>query len=182
MEYVETLTAVPLAELERFPGNARKHATKELRESVRLGQYKSLLVCRRPDGRLVIVAGNGTADAMEAEKMTHAQVEVWNYTDAEARRVNVADNHLSDLGSDDQEALGALLEQFDGDYEGLGYTDQEIAKILGREPMPDPGDADTDGQDSQRWGLIVECGSEEEQVELLDELIGKGLNVRAIMA
>jgi ParB-like chromosome segregation protein Spo0J len=182
VEYVETLRSVPLTDLERFPGNARKHATAQLRKSVRLGQYKSLLVRRRDDGQLVIVAGNGTADAMEAENITHAQVEVWNYTDKEARSVNVRDNHLSDLATDDQEALAALLELQDGEYEGLGYTDQEIAKILGREPMPEPGDGDTDGQDSQRWGLIVECGSEEEQVALLDDLIGKGLNVRAIMA
>jgi ParB-like chromosome segregation protein Spo0J len=180
MEYLET-TVVPLAELQRFPGNARKHALERIKDSVRKGQYKSLLA-RRTDSGLVIVAGNGTADALEAVGATEARVEVWDYTDQEARWVNISDNRLSDLATDDDDALAALLIAQDGDYVGLGFSDSEINKILGTEPMPDPGDAPVSTEEGNRWGVIVECGTEQEQIRLLTELGDQGLNVRAILS
>jgi ParB-like chromosome segregation protein Spo0J len=181
MKYLET-TVVPLADLQRFPGNARKHAKERIKESVRKGQYKSLLVRRTDAGQLVIVAGNGTADALEEIGTRDARVEVWEYTDNEARWANISDNRLSDLASDDDDALAALLVAQDGDYVGLGFTDREIAVILGTEELPPPGDAPVDEAAGNRWGVIVECGTEDEQVRLLTELGGQGLNVRAIMA
>src|SRR6266487_3487544 len=181
MEYLET-TVVPLTQLQRFPGNSRKHAQDWLRDSAALGQYKSLLVRRLEDGQLVIVAGNGTADALEAVGAKEARVEVWNYTDHEARSVNIRDNRLFDLAGDDDDALTALLRLQDGDFEALGYNTAEIAKLLGEEIMPEPGDAPVDADEGKRWGIIVECGTEDEQVRLLEELGGQGLNVRALLA
>jgi hypothetical protein len=186
VRYLETIT-VPLSELERFPGNARVHADAEIRESVRLGQYKSLLCRRMPDGQLVIVAGNGTFDAMESVRdddgnviYTEAQVEVWEYTDQEARRVNVSDNRLSDKARDDPERLAALLDAMEGDLVGTGFTAEDVSRLNGEEIMPPPGDAPVD-PGVARWGVIVECSSEGEQVRLLGELAGQGLAVRAIM-
>lgn len=181
MRYIET-TVVPLAELNRFPGNARKHALERIKDSVRKGQYKSLLARRMKDGSLVIVAGNGTADALEAVGAKAARVEVWDYTDSEARWVNISDNRLSDLASDDDDALAALLAAQDGDYVGLGFTDNEVAKILGTETMPEAGDAPIVEESGNRWGVIVECGTEGEQTRLLNDLSEQGFNVRAIMA
>lgn len=180
MQYLET-TVVPLTELERFPGNARKHALERIKDSVRRGQYKSLLVRRMPDGQLVIVAGNGTADALEATGAKEARIEVWDYTDNEARWVNISDNRLSDLATDDDDALAALVLAQDGDYVGLGFSDHEISVLLGVEEMPAPGDADIDDTAGNRWGVIIECGTEAEQIRLLTELGDQGLNVRAIM-
>jgi ParB-like chromosome segregation protein Spo0J len=181
VKYLET-TIAPLSELERFPGNARKHALERIKDSVRKGQYKSLLTRRLDDGRLVIVAGNGTADALEAVGAREARVEVWEYTDTEARWVNISDNRLSDLASDDDDALAALLIAQDGDYVGLGFTENEINKLLGTETMPEGGDAPVDDMAGNRWGVIVECGTEQEQIRLLTELGNQGLNVRSIMA
>ena len=61
----------------------------------------------------------------------------------------------------------------------LGFEENYLAKILGEE-MPPAGDAPTDDL-SNRWGVVIECGSEDEQTGLLDELTGRGLNVRAIV-
>jgi ParB-like chromosome segregation protein Spo0J len=181
VKYLET-TVVPLDVLQRFPGNARKHAAERIKDSVRRGQYKSLL-CRRLDGgQLVVVAGNGTADALLAVGAKEARVEVWDYTDAEARWVNISDNRLSDLATDDNDALAALLAAQDGDYAGMGFTDNEVLKILGQEAMPEPGDAPIDDTAGNRWGVIVECGTEDEQIRLLTDLGNQGLNVRAIMS
>lgn len=181
VEYLETVK-VPLSELQRFPGNARKHALERIKDSVRLGQYKSLLVRRMPDGQLVIVAGNGTADALEAIGAKEAQVEIWDYTDHEARRVNIADNRLSDLAKDDDDALAALLAAQGDDLVGTGFTENEALVIMGEERMPAPGDAPTGSMEGNRWGVIIECATEADQTRLLTELGDQGLNVRAIVA
>lgn len=181
MRYLET-KEVPLAELQRFPGNARIHAEEDLQASVKLGQYKSLTVRLMPDGSKVILAGNGTADALEAVGAKTARIELIECdSDHEARSINLRDNNLSDKAKNDDEALAALIEAQDGDYEALGWTDNQIAKILGQEQLPDPGDAPTDDDLGNRWGVIVECTTEDDQVKLLEELGDRGLNVRAIM-
>ena len=180
MKYLETIT-VPLASLNRFPGNARRHADAELRESVKEGQYKSLLCRRLPDGQLIIVAGNGTADALEEVGATEAQIEVWDYSDREARRINLKDNRLSDLAKDDPDLLALALADLDGDTAGLGWTDKQVTRILAGDILPDAGDADPDADEGSRWGLIIECTTEADQVRLLKEFSEQGLNVRAIV-
>lgn len=182
MEYLRT-EDVPVVELRHFPGNARKHADKALRESVRLGQYRALVVREMDDESLVVVCGNGTLDALIASGAEYALAEIRRFTDAEARRVNVADNRIHDLGSDDQGLLAALLSDMDSfDYEAAGFTDKQVAKLLGEEEMPEEGDAPTDATLLQTWGVIVECSNEGDQIALLAELAGQGWNVRAISA
>ncbi len=182
MEYLRT-EDVPVTELRHFPGNARKHADKQLRESVRLGQYRALVVREMEDDSLVVVCGNGTLDALIANGQLSALAEIRKFTDAEARRVNIADNRLHDLGSDDPDLLAALLSDMDPfDYSAAGFSDKQVAKLLGEETMPEEGDAPTDASLLQTWGVIVECSNEQDQIALLAELAAQGWNVRAISA
>jgi len=182
VEYLRTVE-IPVTDLRHFPGNARKHADKQLRESVRLGQYRALVVRELDDGGLVVVCGNGTLDALIANGQATALSEIRKFTDSEARRVNVADNRLHDLGSDDPELLVALLGDMDPfDWSAAGFTEKQIAKLLGDEEMPPEGDAPTDASLLQTWGVIVECSNEEDQIGLLAELAAQGWNVRAISA
>jgi hypothetical protein len=149
---------VALADLTRFPGNARRGNVPEIRKSVaRLGQYRAIVVRDTGTG-LVILAGNHTADALAAEGHETARCEVIECDDDEARRISLADNRLGELPSPetgeryDGEALAELLSQLDGDYDGTGwdvYDVDNLADALGRdEPgsggtggsAPDPGD------------------------------------------
>ena len=100
---------IAVGKLQRFPGNARRGNVEEIRASVRrLGQYRTIVVRDTGDG-LVILAGNHTADALEAEGHKKVRCEVITCDDDEARRVNLADNHLSDMAEDDDKALAELL-------------------------------------------------------------------------
>lgn len=168
-----------LATLTRFPGNARIHADDQIRASVRrLGQYRPLVVRVLDDDTMVILAGNGTADAMEAEGFTEADCALLKCSDEEATRINVADNRISDLATDDKDALVQLLSYFDGDYEGTGWSTSEVERMIDP-PLPDElGDGEEAGM---RWGIIVECGTEDEQLRLLETLSTQGLSVRALM-
>jgi DNA modification methylase len=112
---------LPLRDLIRFPGNARRGNTSEIRKSLRRhGQYRALVV-RVDDGRHTILAGNHTAEALAAEGHATGRCELIECTDDEARRIALADNRLGDLATDDTEDLALLLASLDGDLEGTGW-------------------------------------------------------------
>lgn len=168
-----------LADLARFPGNARIHADAELRASIRkFGQYRPLTV-RVADGSYTILAGNGTADALAAEGHDKADCALLECDDHEARQINLADNKLSDMATDDRDALAELLSYLEGDYEGTGWTVAEVDKLI--EPPGFGEDAPVD-EITPQYGVIIDCSSEEEQLRLLERLGGEGLSCRALMA
>jgi ParB-like nuclease domain len=124
-EWIET-RSIPLGQLTRYPGNARRGDLDGIRASVRRhGQYRSLVVRATGDG-LVILAGNHTYDALQAEGHVRARCEVIDCDDDEARRIVLADNRIADKGSYDEDALAELLSYLDGDYEGTGWTEGEV--------------------------------------------------------
>jgi DNA modification methylase len=142
---------VPISELTRFPGNARRGNVGEIRKSIRRhGQYRALVV-RSHDGHLTILAGNHTFDAMTAEGWDTGRAELIECSDDEARRINAADNRLGELPSPetgeryDSDALAELLAGLDGDYEGTGWTEDDLAALLAEdEPEPVGGGGDPD--------------------------------------
>jgi ParB-like chromosome segregation protein Spo0J len=172
---------VPIAELSFYPGNARRGNIARIRQSVRrLGQYRSVCV-RVTDDALVILAGNHTVKAMRAEGHKTARCELIRCTDDEARRINVADNRLSDIAEDDRDALLEILSTFDGDYEATGWTEEEVAALLTPSGDPVPGDAPVDDMPAV-YGVVITCDDEAQQAELLAQLDGEGYKVRALMA
>jgi 16S rRNA G966 N2-methylase RsmD len=121
---------IPLHDLTRFPGNARRGNVDRIRESIRRhGQYRALVV-RDTGDQLVILAGNHTHDAIRAEGHTTARCELVQCTDDEARRINLADNRLAELGQYDEDALAELLSYLDEDYEGTGYTAEDVEALI----------------------------------------------------
>lgn len=139
MKYLRTVD-VPLAELEPFPGNARRGDVAAIRESVRrFGQFRSVLA-RDPGeagGPLVVVAGNHTVAAMAEEGHEQARVEVIECADDdEAARINAADNRLAELGGYDDQALVELLAGFGGDFAGTGWTADDLAAMTAPPPPP----------------------------------------------
>lgn len=127
--YIET-REVPVHQLARFPGNAKHGNVEEIRTSIRrTGQYRSLVV-RAHDGQMTILAGNHTHDAIKAEGHATARCEIIECTDDDARRINLADNRLAELGEMDTDALVELLSYLDGDYEGTGYDDAFVEALL----------------------------------------------------
>ncbi|WBB94204.1 ParB N-terminal domain-containing protein [Verrucosispora sp. WMMC514] len=129
MEYVETRN-VGLDELTPFPGNARRGDVTAIRESIRkTGQYRSIVV-RDTGGAFVVLAGNHTMQAVAAEGHDTIRCEIIRCDDTEARRINLADNRYNELGTTDRDALAELLSYLDDDYEGTGYTDTDVERLI----------------------------------------------------
>lgn len=143
---------IPIGKLTRFPGNARRGDIDRIRESIRRhGQYRALVVRDTDDG-LVILAGNHTHAALEAEGHTEARCEIIICGDDEARRINLADNRLAELGRYDEDALVELLSFLNEDYAGTGYVPEDVEDLHKLTTPPDldvlageigePGEAD----------------------------------------
>lgn len=134
--YVRTAN-IPLDELTPFPGNAKRGDVDTIRASLRRnGQYRSLVVREIPNGPLIVLAGNHTLQALTAEGHDTARCEIVVCDDDTARRINLADNRTAELGEYDNDALAELLSYLDGDYDGTGYTDDDVQALI--TPLEDP--------------------------------------------
>ena len=128
-QWVET-RSIPLADLTRYPGNARRGDVEQIRASIRAqGQYRSLVV-RETGDTLTVLAGNHTRDALQAEGYAEARCEVIACTDDEARRIVLADNRIAERGGWDDEALTALLLEVQGDLDGTGYAEDDLDRLI----------------------------------------------------
>jgi len=145
---------VPVEQLRRFPGNANHGDVPAIRESLRrTGQYRALIVRRDPDdGTLTVLAGNNTLDALRAEGVPRARVEIHECDDHTALRINVADNKIARAAVVDDDALLEQLSYLDGDYTGSGFTQGEINHLLGEGGFADDLDHETAGVDAS--GLL----------------------------
>lgn len=138
--YVRTAD-IPLDELTPFPGNAKRGDVPQIRASLRRnGQYRGLVVREIPDGPLIVLAGNHTMQALKEEGRETARCEVVLCDDATARRINLVDNRTAELGGYDNDALAELLSYLDGDYDGTGYTDEDVEALI--TPLEDPENLD----------------------------------------
>jgi hypothetical protein len=149
---------IPLDELELFPGNANIGNVPMISASLAAnGQYRSLIV-RKVEGRYVIMAGNHTKLAMvehgagqceyergrdddqepcmlcgEDEWTGKPRCEVFECTDEEAVKINVADNRIPEFSKRDDQALADLLMSIE-DLTGSGYTADDLRLYMPQEP------------------------------------------------
>jgi hypothetical protein len=175
---------IPISELTYFPGNARRGNLAEIRKSVRrLGQYRSVVV-RDTGDALVVLAGNHTVQAMAAEGLETASCGVIRCGDDEAYRVNISDNRLSDVATDDPDELVQLLSYLDDDYEGTGWTAEDVRALIepGGSGIPDSADLPNDDDDKYReqYGVIVVCDSEIDQQQAYEDLQERGYRCRVV--
>lgn len=177
--YVRTAN-IPLDELTPFPGNAKRGDVDTIRASLRRnGQYRSLVVREIPDGPLIVLAGNHTLQALAAEGHPTARCEIVVCDDDTARRINLVDNRSAELGGYDSDALAELLSYMDGDLEGTGYSDSDIAGLI---TVPDIPDDEPEPLTDPVYGVVVLCLDQQQQDDLLERLTAEGRRARPILA
>lgn len=141
---------IPLDELETFPGNANIGNVPMILESLASNsQYRSLIV-RRTGERYVVLAGNHTKLAMVEHGVGKCErdgcnlcqdkgfdgrprCEVFECSDEEATKINVADNRIPEFSKRDDDALGDLLMSLE-DLTGSGYDADDLRLYLPQEP------------------------------------------------
>lgn len=121
---------LPLGELRKPERNVRLHSNKQISEFKRsvemFGQIRPIVV----DESHTILAGNGLFDALKALGRTDADCYVvTGLTEAEKKKLMLADNRIFNLGIDDVQAFDDIIAELEGDVDIPGY-DPELLRTI----------------------------------------------------
>lgn len=125
------VTRKPLSELRRPERNVRMHTDKQLREFRRsvemFGQIRPIVV----DEAGVILAGNGLYETLLSMGRTEADCYVvTGLTEAQKKKLMLADNRVFDLGVDDLSALDAFVLELKDDLDIPGYEEDLLRAMV----------------------------------------------------
>lgn len=135
-----------VTDLQHYHLNARRGNIDAIAESLRVnGQYKPIIVnAGSKTGREnEVLVGNHTLDAMIANGGETIKAVVIDVTDEEARRIVLADNRTSDLGSYDDEMLLDLLMSSE-ELEGTAFSIEDVEALEALTYSHDDGPRDLD--------------------------------------
>ena len=171
---------VGIDSIETHPSNARRGNVDAICKSLeRWGQYKPIVANKR-NGR--ILAGNHTF--MAAQRLGWTEIAAtWVDVDEETElKILAVDNRLSDVAGYDDQALVELLRAIDSCDDGLEDTGYELTDLLKLIDKLDDTESVVDLPDwEDRYEVVIECRTENEQAALLLRLSEEGLKVRAIV-
>lgn len=121
----------PLAELRRPERNVRMHTDKQLKEFRRsvemFGQIRPIVI----DESGIILAGNGLFETLLAMGHTEADCYVVSgLTEAQKKKLMLADNRVFDLGVDDLAALDAFVLELKDDLDIPGFEEDLLRAMV----------------------------------------------------
>lgn len=148
------VTKKPLSDLRRPERNVRMHTDKQLKEFRRsvemFGQIRPIVV----DEAGVILAGNGLYETLLSMGHTEADCYVVSgLTEAQKKKLMLADNRVFDLGVDDLAALDEFVMELKDDLDIPGY-DEDLLRAMVME-------ADEAGEALREYGTIDQDKVEE---------------------
>jgi hypothetical protein len=150
-----------------------------------IGFARSLLAYELPDGRLKLIDGQLRRDL---DPDMEVDVEVLDVGDAEARALLLSIDPLAQLAEYDRQTLDRLREITHTDSDALHNLWQSIraAGDMLRDALEETGSpAAPSGRKKgipEQYLVLVECESEEHQVELLERFRQEGLSCRALLS
>lgn len=119
---------VPIESVEEYPDNPRRGDTKALTESIIRNGFYGVLIAQTSTRR--ILAGNHRLRVLRSLGAEEVPVMFIDCSDADARRIVLADNRTSDLAFYDDPTLFKLLQELDGDLGGTGYDRASYELLL----------------------------------------------------
>jgi ParB-like chromosome segregation protein Spo0J len=129
---------LPVADLRLWPKNPRKNdgAVEQIAASIARFGFAAPVVVQKSTG--FVLCGNTRLKAARHLGLAEVPARVLDLSDAEAEALAIADNKLGELADWDAEALAAILRDLDAqgaEVKGLGFTDDELERML--QEMPD---------------------------------------------
>jgi DNA modification methylase len=142
-----TIRRVPLDSLHHDPSNPREHGEENLEAILgslkRFGQAEPLVV-QRSTGR--VIGGNGRLTAMKKLGWTECEIVELDLDDLQATALGIALNRSSELATWNDATLAKLLEELKTHdaLDGVGYSTEDIDRLLDDLEMQSAGDGDPD--------------------------------------
>lgn len=157
------ITKVNIDTLKSPEKNVRKHNEKQIKELARsiekFGQIRPVVI----DENNVVYCGNGLVEA--AKFAGWKQVEVLKKTgmsEADKKKLMIADNRIYTLGFDDFENINAILEEI-GDFDIPGFDTETLEAMF--------GDID---EEIESFGVLDDTEKREAQEALRQQEYGQG--------
>ena len=155
-----------LDDLTPYHANPRQGDIGAITDSLRVNtQYRPIVVnagthTNRP---LEILAGNHTAAAARELGWTHIDAWLIDVTTDQAARIVIADNRTSDIASNDDDALAAILRALVDTPTGLagtGYDGDDLDALLADDAVPsfEPDDEGLAQLDAMKPRHCQACG------------------------
>jgi len=173
---------VPVGALSPNGWNPNQGDLGKIIESVHVNRFYGAILAQKSTGK--IIAGEHRWRAAQSEGLQVVPVIWMDVDDEAAKRIMLADNRTSRLGMDDPNALADLLQGLPS-LEGTGFDSDDLDALLAdlnTTPFDGPGGKDESGKLKEQFQVLVDCGSESKQGELLEMLDGKGWTCRALMS
>jgi hypothetical protein len=120
---VDEIEKVPLTKIKTYPTNARRGDINAIAESLQTNAQYRPLVVQRSTG--FVLAGNHTFLAAQRLGWKAIAVSYIDVNEDEARKINIADNRIPDLGDMDMDLLKENLKLIT-DPTGTGYSNEDL--------------------------------------------------------
>jgi len=128
---IKTTLIMRVDELVHPEKNVRKHSRKQIEEMKRsldmFQQFKHVVV----DENNIILCGNGIVTAMR--EMGREEAEVIKYeglTEKQKKKLMIADNQISSLGTDDMEVIEEFIKSLGDDLDVPGYDEETLEMLV----------------------------------------------------
>ncbi len=128
---------VATGELKQHPKNAKQGNVTAIGESIHENDFYGTVLVQKSTN--FILAGNHKVQAAVAAGLPEVPAMFIDCDDVKAERILLADNKIAELGTYDQRALQALLEdqkRQTGSLVGTGYNDDDLAKMTAKQGPP----------------------------------------------
>ena len=117
-------------------------AVQDVADSIKRFGFASPIIARREDGE--VIAGHTRLKAARRLGLDRVPVRFLDLDPTDARLLALADNKLGELAdwSDGLADVLRILEEDGADLDGLGFSDEEMAELLGPDPIEPDGTED----------------------------------------
>ena len=180
---IKELRRVPASQLQPNPKNWRTHPARQ-QDALKailaeVGYADALLARETPEGGLLLIDGHLRAETTPDQMVP---VLILDVDEAEADKLLATLDPLAAMAGADDGKLAELLRDVKTGSAALADMLTQLAVDAGAVPAADsnPGPSTTPNL-ATRYAIVVNCDTEQQQLELLEQFEKSGLDCRALV-